>query len=648
MTTQITDAQIVHRNILMRAYDACLAVLAGVASIWILLLMVAITADVLSALLLNAPIYGVVEITGQSVVAIVFFQLPYALQRGRITRADFLIGAVVEQRPALGAAMNMLFCFLGACVLAAIAARAIPSAIDAFQSGEYFGARSVFSAPIWPVFTCVVIGSVLMTIEFLIQTVAAARRIRGISGLETLFLVVGVAAVAGLAVYAGLADLSRPGIGAVALALVVVFILVGMHIPVAVMLCGVVAIWILRDNPTVALKSLQTAATGTVNSFAFGVVPLFVLMGLLLDRANIGRDAYKVAAWSLRRLPGGLGIATVAANAVFAAVTGISIASAAVFSRIAVPQMVKAGFSRSFAAGTVAGSSVLGMLIPPSLLLIIYGFVSETSVGKLFVAAIIPGIILALAFCVLIFGLALLAPKMVMDHEAEVVDIDPVSKLDAVKLLAPIVGLVVLILGGIYQGWFTPTQAGAIGAFIALIMTYARGAFKTADLWIVLKETAEISVIVLFLIISASVLTKMLAMSTIPTTLVGLVTDAEFGLWGFMLCYLAIVVLLGMILDSTSIILIMVPLVMSIVTTLGTPVVGPDVLIWFGIVTVIAVEIGLLTPPFGITVYVVRASLPDGMISLGEVFRGVFPFVVAMTLVTLLLTFFPALSLVLF
>nr|WP_299629225.1 TRAP transporter large permease [uncultured Tateyamaria sp.] len=418
-----------------------------------------------------------------------------------------------------------------------------------------------------------------------------------------------------------------------------VLILSGAHIAVVLILLSFLGIWLIRDNPTVAVRSLALAADGAINRYLFGVVPLFVLMGLVVDIADIGRDAYRVAAWMLQRIRGGLGIATVAANAVFASITGISIASAAVFSRVAVPQMVANGYNNRFALGVVAGSSVLGMLIPPSLLLIIYGVLAEQSVGALFLAAIVPGALLAFVFGTGIYLMARLRPKMVMQSDKPTV-IEGETWQSALIKLTPITALVVIVLGGIYSGVFTPTEAGAAGAAAAIVVALLKGSLTWSRLWRVLVDTGLVSVSILLLIIAASMYSRMLSLSTIPQEATMFFAQAGFGLMGFMMIYLVLVVIMGMFLDSTSIMLILLPLALPVVSGLGGD------LIWFGIVTVIAVEIGLLTPPFGLTVYVVKATISDRSTSLGDIFIGTFPFVIMMTIVTLILTLVPALSLV--
>ncbi|KGJ16485.1 C4-dicarboxylate ABC transporter permease [Paracoccus sanguinis] len=428
-------------------------------------------------------------------------------------------------------------------------------------------------------------------------------------------------------------------LGILSIVFLLALLMAGMHVAVVLSVVGVIAIWLIRDNPMVALNSFRTSATGTINKFDFGVVPLFVLMGLFTDISDIGRDAYRVAAWWTRKLLGGLGIATVVANAVFAAVTGISIASSAIFSRVAVPQMIAHGYTPRFATGTVAGSSVLGMMIPPSLLLIIYGFVTETSVGKLFLAAFVPGLLMAVIFCVTILLLAKFRPDFV-GRPAGNDDLEPETLVSSARRLLPIAVLVTIVLGGIYLGWFTPTQAGAVGAFATMIVTLLRRKLTRAALWNVLRETGQITVAVLSLVIAASVLTKALVMSTVPAVMVDAAVASGFGFWGVILLFLLVVIIMGMFLDSTSIIVIAVPIVMPLVVQLGTGVIGPDVLIWFGIITVIAVEMGLLTPPFGISVFVVKSTVGD-LVTLQDVFAGVMPYVAAMALLIVICLLVP-------
>jgi tripartite ATP-independent transporter DctM subunit len=362
-------------------------------------------------------------------------------------------------------------------------------------------------------------------------------------------------------------------------------------------------------------------------------------MGLFVNVSDVGRDAFRAAQRIFGRIYGGLGVATVAANAVFAAITGISIAAAAIFTKIAVPEMVRQGYTPKFAVGLTAGSSLLGMLIPPSLLFIVYGFLAEQSVGDLFLAGIVPGLILAAAFSLMIVLIATFSPATVGGAAGGAREDSEDIRSAALKL-APIVALIVIVLGGIYGGIFTPTESGAAGALGALLVALARRRLSWRSLWSTMVETGYVTVSILFLILGARIFGQMLAMSGLPQLMSSLAAGAGFGLTGFVLLYLALAVLLGFMLDSVSIMVITLPFAIPVVKALGGD------LIWFGVVAVVAVEIGLLTPPFGISVYVVKSTLDDQRITLHEIFAGAFPFVICMALVTLLLVFVPQLSLV--
>ena len=429
-------------------------------------------------------------------------------------------------------------------------------------------------------------------------------------------------------------------IGLYSLGGIVVLVYLGFWVPFALMLSSYIGVWLIKDSSVLAGKLLALAASETISSYFFGVVPLFVFMGNIVSATGMGEDAYDVANQAFRKIRGGLAIGTVGANAVFAAITGISIASAAVFTKIAVPHMIKFGYSPRFSVGVVAGSSVLGMLIPPSLLLILYGILTEQSIGDLFIAAIIPGILLAIVFG---FGILLLSffwPSFVHSkkNEKEESDIQLMKLKEFLQKGAPLVILIVVVLGGIYGGFFTPIEAGAIGSFGAVLIGLIKRRLSLTTLWEVLVETGYITAAISFLIIAAQMYARMLALSGMPSEFGLFVVSSEFSIMSIILLYILLVILMGTILDSGSIMLILVPLMYPILVSLNID------LIWFGIVTVIAVEVGLLTPPLGISVFVIKSSLDDKSITLGDIFIGAFPFAIMMIAVLVLVVAFPQLT----
>ena len=422
-------------------------------------------------------------------------------------------------------------------------------------------------------------------------------------------------------------------IGILALAAMVVLIYSGVHVAIALAATSYIGVWLVRDSQLLAGRLLAIAAEESISSYIFGVVPLFVLMGMVVSEAELGKDAFDVAARAFKRVAGGLGIATVAANAVFAAITGISIASAAVFTRIAVPEMRRAGYTPRFAVGVVAGSAVLGMLIPPSLLLILYAVLAEESIGRLFMAGILPGILLAVVYSIFISLMAVYNKRWVGDVSQ--VDLPPLSAREVLVKLLPITILIVIVLGGIYGGVFTPTEAGAVGALGAIIIAAIRGRLPWRKLWKVTVETGQISAAVLFLIIAASMYSRMLALTGVPQAMTSWLTSGNLPIAVFIIGILLIAIALGTILDSSSIMLILVPLALPVLATFGVD------LIWFGILITVAIEIGLLTPPLGLSVYVIHATLRDKTVSMNDVFMGTLPFAVVMLTVLAILFLLP-------
>lgn len=429
-------------------------------------------------------------------------------------------------------------------------------------------------------------------------------------------------------------------IGLWALGAMVVLVYLGFYVPIALMLTSWLGVWAIKGSPILAGKMLALAAANSISSYFFGVVPLFVLMGYVVSISGMGRDAFDVANHLFRRFRGGLGIGTIGANAIFAAITGISIASAAVFTRIAVPEMIRHGYTKRFSVGVVAGSSVLGMLIPPSLLLILYGLLTEQSVGDLFIAGVLPGLLLALIFAISVYSMARFFPSFIGKNLSS----NDENMLTGKQVIAkglPVSGLIFLVLGGIYAGFFTPIEAGAIGALGAMLIGFAKCTLSWREIWKVLTDTGLVTAAICFLIISAQMYSRMLALSGLPNEFGQFVATADIGFWGVILAYVALVIVMGTILDSSSIMLILVPLMLPVVVPMQVD------LIWFGIITVLAVEIGLLTPPFGISVFVIKSALDDESISLGDIFIGAAPFAAMMLIVLALVLAFPMLATIL-
>lgn len=437
-------------------------------------------------------------------------------------------------------------------------------------------------------------------------------------------------------------EFSSVSVGLASVAAIVVFIYAGTHIAVALGLVSFLGVWLLKGNLDVAFNLLSLAMADSVTDEAFATVPLFVMMGLVVSRCGLGRDVYEFGNSVFLGVRGGLGLATVAANAIFAAVTGSSIASASVFAKVAIPEMIRYRYGKRFAVGIVAGSSVLGMIIPPSVMLILYAVVTEQSVGAMFLAGVIPGILLAVAYCVAILVMVVVASGFV-GGELSGEKRPPAAQLlkNGLSQLGPVLLLVMVVLGGIYGGILTPVESGAAGTVVAAILGALKRRLTVKAIWGALVDTGHITANILFLIIAASIYSRMLGIAGLPTMFGEWLGAVNMSFMSFMLLYVLLLLLLGTIIDTASIILIVVPLFLPALEPFGIN------LIWFGIITVVGAEIGLLTPPFGISCFVIKATIDDPSITLNDVFMGALPFAAVMLLVLALLIAFPQLSLAL-
>ena len=400
----------------------------------------------------------------------------------------------------------------------------------------------------------------------------------------------------------------------------IVLILLGAHIGVALALCSGVGVFIMfRGNTEAALAIMSNTAYEAIRKDVFAVIPLFVLMGDFVWRSGAAGDLYRICDRTLRRLPGRLAIATIAGNTVFAAVTGVSIASAAAFSRIAYPEMMKLGYKQSFALGAVAGSACLGMLIPPSVLLIVWAILTEMSVGALFVAGIIPGMILALMFSAYVIIAAIMKPEIAPPYDKPLTD--PTSEEKRSELIGGlgILALIMVVIGGIWLGWFTPTEAAAFGVICALVIGIIKG-MRGKEIVESLYQAGRTTAPIMFLLIAAQMYSRLLALGGGVNYIQGIFVDLNLAPFMVILLMAFIWLILGMLIDSISIILLTVPIFAPLAMAMGYDPIA------FAIFGILVIEAGLLSPPFGLLVYTVKGSVDDPTASLKKIFMGSFPY----------------------
>lgn len=402
-------------------------------------------------------------------------------------------------------------------------------------------------------------------------------------------------------------------IGCIALT---IMILLGVRIFVAAGIVGFCGLWALRGFDIAVGISGHIPFSDTTN-YALSVLPLFILIGFLAHNAGIVQGAYRCARAWLGWMPGGLGIATVFASAGFAAVSGASTATSAVFARIAIPELLRYKYAPGLAAAVVAAGGTLASLIPPSAIMVVYGIITETSVGQLLMAGFIPGAISAALYAAVI----LIRFKMNPALGAPITGISWSERFTTLPEILPIALVIVAVLGGMYTGWATPTEVGALGAFIIFVMALIKRALTPANLMHSLLETAKLSVMIFSIIWGVLIFVRFLAFAGISAAFQDWIVALGVSPYLVLLFVIVLYLVLGMFMDGIGMLLLTLPVIFPVMTTLGF---DP---IWFGIIVVKMVEIGLLTPPVGLNCYVVHGVRPD--IPLPKIFGGVWPFVAA-------------------
>jgi len=414
----------------------------------------------------------------------------------------------------------------------------------------------------------------------------------------------------------------------------IIMVIMGIHIGISLGITALVGTWMMYEAYELAAGQVGSASFFALRNFIFAVVPLFVLMGEFVSRSGSAGDLYRVMNFTMKRVPGRLAVATVAGNAIFAAVTGTSLASAAAFSRLAYPEMIAAGYSRKFALGSVAGSACLGMLIPPSVLLIIWGIVTEISIGFLFLSGILPGIVLATLMALYSSGTAILKPEV-----APTIDSSGGDKLTRQEIISGsgVIALIFVVLGTIWGGLTTPSEAAAIGALGGLILALIKGV-RWDGIRESIIDSGKVIAPILFLLVTAQMYARLLTTGGITGMITEAITGSGLDPNLAILVMIVIWLILGMLLDSGSIILLTVPIFWPIAQAFGYNEYA------FAIMGILAIEAGLLTPPVGLLVYAVKGAVPDKTVQLSEIFSGSIPYWILMLFVLVLVWILPDLA----
>tara|TARA_R110001599_G_scaffold12927_6_gene59988 strand:- start:1469 stop:2779 length:1311 start_codon:yes stop_codon:yes gene_type:complete len=416
-----------------------------------------------------------------------------------------------------------------------------------------------------------------------------------------------------------------------------------MPIAFAMSLVGGIGFGLMRDwNAAGAMVGNAVFETGL--SYSLSVVPLFIFMGNILAQSGIAHGLFAGADRLFGRMKGGLALATILSCGGFSAVSGSSLATAATMSRVAMPPMRKFGYSDSLASGAIAAGGTLGILIPPSVILIIYGLLTESDIGKLFIAGLLPGLLGIILYMVAV----VVAVRLKPDLAPPVTQSEPMTKQDRIGVFGTL-GLFVFIMGGIYGGFFTPIEAAGMGAIFSLVLALLIRGLNWSGFIDACRQTVSSSGMIFAIIIGAEIFSAFVNFAGLPDGLVDLVYTYDLSAWGVIFIMVAIYLIMGCVFESLSMILLTVPVFYPVVSQLdfGGGVLGdPElVLIWFAVIVVVVTEISLITPPVGMNVFVLRSVLKD--VSLSTIFRGVLPFWIADIVRLALLLGVPSISLVL-
>jgi tripartite ATP-independent transporter DctM subunit len=434
---------------------------------------------------------------------------------------------------------------------------------------------------------------------------------------------------------------------AIIVVLLLTLVLMGVHVAVSLGVTSVVGLYLTTDKWRIVEATIASTSAEALRDFTFAVIPLFMLMGEFMGRSGAVTDIYVAINRSLKSVQARLGIATVLGNTVFSFVTGVSIASAAAFARIGYPEMKAHGYDKGFALGTIAGSSVLGMLIPPSVLMIVWGILTEQSIGRLFLAGVVPGMLLALMFILYVLFAAWLRPDLVGQGKAVDTTVLDEAEFDTSKVevkpaqyaisILGVFGIICSVLGGIWFGVFTPTEGAGAGAALALVLAIVKGMTPRGFIdavYAVGKTAAPI----LILLLCAALYSRTLAMSGVTTEIREFFVGSGFDRWTVFFIIIVIWFILGMIIDSISIMLLTVPIVEPVAVAFGFDPLA------FAIVGIIAIEAGLLTPPFGLLVYTVKAAIRDDSVGVQHIFWSSIPYWLIMLLLAAILMLFPSVT----
>ena len=433
--------------------------------------------------------------------------------------------------------------------------------------------------------------------------------------------------------------MSNIEIGLWSLPVLLLVIFLRAPIGLAMLLCGLGGMWLITGSTGMALSRLKTEVFSTFSNYSLSIVPIFLLMGHLAGIGGMSRSLFKAAEAWLGHRKGGTAMAAIGACAGFGAICGSSLATAATMGQVALPELKRAGYSGGLSTATLAAGGTLGVLIPPSIVLVIYASLTEQNIAKLFLAAFVPGVLAALTYAAVIALYVRVHP----DSAGTMPRLAWRERVSALISVWPTVLIFVAVVGGIYVGVFTPTEGASVGALGTGIVAYASGNLGWKDMRMAVLVTATGTAMIYFVVLGAGFFNSFLALARVPQTISSFVVEQGYGPWMILAIILVIYLLLGCVMDSLSMILLTVPIFYPVMRTLDFGLPEEEMAIWFGILVLIIVEVGLITPPVGLNLFVINSM--DRSTPIGETYRAVTWFVASDIVRVAILAAFPAISL---
>lgn len=602
------------------------------AAVMTLLMSLAMVVDLVSRMLFNKPLSGMIELQTFMLVFMAFFSIAYTMLKNQHVSVDLITSLMSNHT---NSTLQSIFSIWGAFIFGAMSWLTATRAAEALRREEI---SDIISMPYWLLYAVVSIGTLLLA------AVLVALLFAHLSGLfqyhkerggfarrVAIIVVVALVGIFSAEILKLISpDISAPTIGIFYTLFLMTILLLGFPVGFSMAFAGLTGLFYLI-GAEVAFNVAKINTYDSVAVYFFVVIPFFLLMGFLILHAGIGAKLYNAGSKVFGRLPGGLAVGTVAGCGGFAAICGDSVASAATMGSVSIPEMKKYNYDDSLATGAVAAGGTLGILIPPSIGFVVYGIITEQSIGKMFMAGIIPGIILTIGFALAAYVQCVINPALGPKSEKFTARQVAQSIFD----IWPVGALFAAVIGGIYSGVLTPTEAGGVGASGALLIALFAKGFNRHKLFDAMMEATTTSAMIFTILIGVGLLGYFITLTDLPLSFANFLNTLDVSRYVIYVLILLLYLVLGMVMNIIPMMMLTLPILFPTVVGLGF---DP---IWFGVIMVIMMEMGQITPPVGINVFVIHGVAKKYNVSMATIYRGIIPFVIVEVLVIILLTIFP-------